>query len=209
MKSYERSLHSMQSGIFDWEIVGVPSNKGLITKDEEPGNFKKKKIFSLKPVFEENGTITGANASKINDGACGLLLANQKIVEKFGLKPLAEIVSFADAELAPERFNETPLEAIKKLLAKNKLKIEDIDFWEVNEAFSVTPLVTSKLLGIDINKINVHGGAVSLGHPIGMSGARIILSLLNVLRMRGGKLGMATICNGGGGASAILVRNMQ
>lgn len=118
VKSYERSLNSMQNGIFDWEIAGVQTNKGLITQDEEPKHFQKKKIFTLKPVFEENGTVTGANASKINDGGCGLLLVNQKVLDKFGFKPLAEIVSFADAELQPDSFNETPTFAVQKLLSK-------------------------------------------------------------------------------------------
>lgn len=212
MKSYERAISAQEKGIFKREVVGVETKRGLVLQDEEPTKFNKKKIFTLKPVFDKDplkGTITGANASKINDGACSLLLVSEKVLKKKQLKPLVEIIGFADAEVEPENFNCAPAFAIKKVLGKLNLDKEDIDFWEINEAFSLTPLVTAKILGLDLNRINLNGGAVSLGHPVGMSGARILLSLLSVLRERGGKLGCAAICNGGGGATCLVVRNLQ
>lgn len=211
--SYERSLKSVEKGIFYKEIapVNIPGI-GQIVSDEEPIRFKKAKIPKLTPAFPDQnkfGTVTGANSSKINDGACALLLMSEKALKANNIKPRLKIISFADAETNPEDFNISPPLAIMKALEKAKLNVEDIDFWEVNEAFSVTPLALIQLLKLDKNRVNVHGGAVSLGHPIGMSGSRIVLSLMNVLETYKGKYGCAAICNGGGGSTAIIVRYLD
>jgi acetyl-CoA C-acetyltransferase len=176
-----------------------------VAKDEEPGNFRPDKMTTLKPAFEKEGTITAANASKINDGAAAVVLMSKERMQAMGLKPLARIVSFADAAQAPEWFTTTPAKAMPKALAKANLKVSDIDYFEINEAFSVVSIVNAREMQIPMEKLNVFGGAVALGHPIGCSGARIIVTLISILKHKGGKLGCAGICNGGGGASAMVI----
>lgn len=211
--SYERAILAQKSDKFKWEIAAVESGKNPpIANDEEPLKFSKERVPTSKLAFTDKnkeGTITGANASKINDGACSLLLMSEEGLKKSGLSPLAEIISFADAELQPSDFNLCPPIATQKALERVGMKVGDVDFWEANEAFSVTAIAFMKTLGIDHQRLNVHGGAVALGHPIGMSGARIILSLVNVLKSNQGKYGCAAICNGGGGSSAIVIKNIN
>jgi acetyl-CoA C-acetyltransferase len=167
------------------------------------------KFPSLKPAFAKNGTITAANASKINDGACSIILMAEEVAKERGLKPLARILGFEDAEVEPINFGIAPAKACGRLLKNKGMTIKNIDYHEINEAFSAVPLANMKLLDIDPTRVNVHGGAVALGHPVGMSGARIILSLINVLRRNNGSVGMASICNGGGGASAIVIERLN
>jgi acetyl-CoA C-acetyltransferase len=162
----------------------------------------------LRPAFDKDGTITAANASTINDGASALILASKEAVDKYGLKPIAKIVSYADAAQAPEWFTTAPSLAIPKALEKVNLKISDVDFWELNQAFSVVGIANTKILGLDPSKVDVNGGAVALGHPLGNSGSRIVVTLINVLKQNAGKIGGAGICNGGGGASAIIIENI-
>ena len=211
ISSYEKCLKAIETGAINREIVPIDVPKiGMFGIDEEPQKFKRDKIPSLKPAFPDqnkNGTITGANASKLNDGACSLLLMSEKALINNSLNPLVQVISFADTEVAPDNFNICPALAAQKALHKAGLQIKDIDFWEINEAFSVTALANIHLLELDRNKVNVHGGAVALGHPIGMSGARIVLSLINVLKTYNGKYGCAVICNGGGGSTALIVKN--
>lgn len=188
--------------------VDIPK-KGNVGKDEEPLRFVKEKMSQFRLAFADKdgkGTITSGNASKLNDGACTLLLMSENQVGKNNVKPMAEIISYADAEGLPIDFNIIPPIAIKKALEKCNLSVKDVDYWEINEAFSVTAIAAMKVLGIPHDRVNVHGGAVALGHPIGSSGARIVLSLANVLEKRGGKIGVAAICNGGGGASAVVLK---
>lgn len=213
IESYKRSQAAISDGKFADEIAGVeiPQRKGdpvIMDEDEEPFNVKFEKIPELKPVFEKDGSVTAANASTINDGAAALVLASKEKVDALGLKPLAKIISYADAEQAPEWFTTTPSLALPKGLEKAGLKMEDIDYFELNEAFSVVGIVNTKKMKLDPAKVNVHGGAVSLGHPLGASGARIIVTLINVLKENSGQLGAAAICNGGGGASAIIIELM-
>lgn len=208
--SYEKAIKATEEGRFSHEIVHVPLKRGdPVVQDEEPMGFRRDKISQLRPVFAKNGTVTAANASKLNDGACSLLLMSEEAVAKYGVKPLAEIISYGDAEVDPMDFNISPAEAAKVALKRANLKISDIDCFEFNEAFSVTGLACMKLLDLNADKVNVNGGAVALGHPVGMSGARIILSLATVLRQTGGKYGLAGICNGGGGSSSVIIRAMQ
>jgi len=214
IESYKRSTAAWDAGKFDEEIihVGVPQRKGdpvMVTKDEEYTNVMLDKIPALRPVFDPNGTITAANASTLNDGASALILASEEAVEKYGLKPIARVVSYADASQAPEWFTTAPSLAIPKALAKANMQISDIDFWELNQAFSVVGLANIKELGLDPSKVDVNGGAVALGHPLGSSGSRIIVTLINVLKQNGGKFGGAGICNGGGGASAMIIENID
>jgi acetyl-CoA C-acetyltransferase len=214
IESYKRSAAAWAAGKFDEEIihVGVPQRKGdpvMVTKDEEYTNVMLDKIPALRPVFDPNGTITAANASTLNDGASALILASEEAVEKYGLKPIARVVSYADASQAPEWFTTAPSIAIPKALAKAKMQTADIDFWELNQAFAVVGLANIKALGLDPLKVDVNGGAVSLGHPLGSSGSRIIVTLINVLKQNGGKFGGAGICNGGGGASAMIIENID
>jgi acetyl-CoA C-acetyltransferase len=214
IESYKRSAAAWDAGKFDEEIihVGVPQRKGdpvMVTKDEEYTNVMLDKIPALRPVFDPNGTITAANASTLNDGASALILASEEAVEKYGLKPIARVVSYADASQAPEWFTTAPSLAIPKALAKANMQISDIDFWELNQAFSVVGLANIKELGLDPSKVDVNGGAVALGHPLGSSGSRIIVTLINVLKQNGGKCGGAGICNGGGGASAMIIENID
>lgn len=210
--SYERVLDAISKKKFDSEIVPVEiPKKGSILADEEPLKFNKEKFSSFRLAFADKngvGTITAGNASKINDGACTLMLMNEVGLKSSGATPLAEIIAFADAEGQPVDFNLTPPIAIKKALAKANLSVKDIDFWEINEAFSVTAIANMKVLGIDHQRLNVHGGAVALGHPIGASGARILLSLVNVLQTYKGQYGVAAICNGGGGATAVVLKRV-
>ncbi|NBL65197.1 acetyl-CoA C-acyltransferase [Flavobacterium sp. NST-5] len=210
IQSYERSAKAWQEGKFDNEVVpvAVPQRKGdpvMVTKDEEFTNVKLDKIPSLNPVFTKEGTVTAANASTINDGAGAVILMSEEKAKALNLKPLAYIKSFADAEQEPKWFTTAPAKALPKALDKANIAIADVDFFEFNEAFSVVGIANTKILGIDANKVNVNGGAVSLGHPLGCSGVRIIITLINVLEQNKGKIGAAAICNGGGGASAIVI----
>jgi len=213
IQSYERSAKAWETGKFDNEIVpvAVPQRKGdpiIIAKDEEFTNVKLDRIPSLNAVFTKDGTVTAANASTINDGAAALVLMSEEKALSLGLKPLAYIRSYADAAQEPKWFTTTPSKAIPKALEKAGLTISDVDYFEFNEAFAVVGLANAKILGLDDDIINVNGGAVSLGHPLGCSGARIIVTLLNVLEQNNGKIGAAAICNGGGGASAIVIERI-
>ncbi|KOS04989.1 acetyl-CoA acetyltransferase [Flavobacterium akiainvivens] len=208
--SYQRSASAWDAGKFDNEVVpvAVPQRKGdpiMVTKDEEYTNVKLDKIPALNAVFTKDGTVTAANASTINDGAAALVLMSEDKANELGLKPLAYIKSYSDAEQEPKWFTTAPAKALPKALAKAGINKEDVDFFEFNEAFSVVGLANSKILGLDAEKVNVNGGAVSLGHPLGCSGARIIVTLINVLEQNNAKTGAAAICNGGGGASAIVI----
>jgi acetyl-CoA C-acetyltransferase len=210
IQSYKRSTKAWNEGKFDNEIVpvAVPQRKGdpiIVSKDEEYTNVILDKIPSLNAVFTKDGTVTAANASTINDGAATLILMSEKKALSLGLKPLAYIRSYADAAQEPKWFTTSPSKAIPKALEKAGLTLNDIDYFEINEAFSVVGLVNAQILGLDNSKVNVNGGAVSLGHPLGCSGARIIVTLLNVLEQNDGKIGVAAICNGGGGASAVVI----
>jgi acetyl-CoA C-acetyltransferase len=212
IESYKRSQAAVNSGKFENEIVPVPipQKKGdpiLFTKDEEPFNVKFEKIPELKSAFQKDGSVTAANASTMNDGAAALVLMSKQKADELGLKPIAKIIGYADAEQAPEWFTTTPALAVPKAVAKAALKMEDIHYWELNEAFSVVGIENSRRLKLDASKVNVNGGAVSLGHPLGCSGARIIVTLINVLKQNNAKYGATGICNGGGGASAMVLEN--
>ena len=213
IQSYERSAKAWETGKFDNEIVpvAVPQRKGdpiIVSKDEEFTNVKLDKIPSLNAVFTKDGTVTAANASTINDGAAAMVLMSEEKALSMGLKPLAYIRSYADAAQEPKWFTTTPSKAIPKALEKAGLTLNDVDYFEFNEAFAVVGLANAKILGLKDDKINVNGGAVSLGHPLGCSGARIIVTLLNVLEQNNAKIGAAAICNGGGGASAIVIERI-
>ena len=214
IQSYKRSAEAWASGKFKEEIVPVeiPQRKGepiIFAEDEEYKNVNFDRIGTLPTVFQkENGTVTAANASPLNDGASALILMSKEKMEELGLKPLAKIVSYADAAHEPEWFTTAPSKALPIALKKADLEVSDIDFFEFNEAFSVVGLANNKILGLEESKVNVNGGAVSLGHPLGSSGARIIVTLINVLKQNNGKYGAAAICNGGGGASAIVIENL-
>jgi acetyl-CoA C-acetyltransferase len=208
--SYQRSQAAWAAGKFNDEIVpvAIPQRKGdpvLFAKDEEPYNVKFDKIPELRPAFTKDGTVTAANASTMNDGAAALVLASKEKAEALGIKPLARILSYADAEQAPEWFTTTPALAVPKAVTKAGLSMSDIAYWELNEAFAVVGIENSRRMQLDPEKVNVHGGAVSLGHPLGCSGARIIVTLLHVLKSNHARYGAAGICNGGGGASAMVV----
>ncbi len=210
IESYNRSAKAWEAGKFNNEVVPVeiPQRKGdpiVISVDEEYTNVKLDKIPTLPAVFTKDGTVTAANASTINDGAAALVLMSEEKAKDLGLKPLAYITSYADAEQEPKWFTTAPAKALPKALKKAGLELSDIDFFEFNEAFSVVGLANTKILGLDASKVNVNGGAVSLGHPLGCSGARIIVTLINVLEQNNAKRGAAAICNGGGGASAIVI----
>ncbi|MCF6347356.1 MAG: acetyl-CoA C-acyltransferase [Flavobacteriaceae bacterium] len=212
IESYNRSAKAWQAGKFDNEVIPVeiPQRKGdpiLVTEDEEYKNVKMEKISTLRPAFNKDGSVTAANASTLNDGAAALVLMSKEKANELDLTPLATIKGYADAALEPEWFTIAPAKAIPKALAKADTTIDTIDYFEFNEAFSVVGLANTKLLGLDAEKVNVNGGAVSLGHPLGCSGARIVVTLINVLKQNNGKLGAAGICNGGGGASAIIIEN--
>lgn len=210
IQSYERSAAAWEAGKFDAEIVPVevPQRRGdaiIVSKDEEFTNVKLDKIQSLAAVFTKEGTVTAANASTINDGAAAMVLMSEEKAQSLGLTPLAYIKSYADAAQEPKWFTTAPAKALPKALDKAGLTVADVDFFEFNEAFAVVGLANAQILGLDNNKINVNGGAVSLGHPLGCSGARIIVTLINVLQQNNAKIGAAAICNGGGGASAIVI----
>ncbi|MGB0390247.1 MAG: acetyl-CoA C-acyltransferase [Salibacteraceae bacterium] len=211
--SYNKSAAAWSAGKFNDEIVPVevPQRRGdaiVVTEDEEYKNVRMDKIASLRPAFNREGTVTAANASTLNDGASALILASAEAVAKYGFTPLAKITSYADTAHEPEWFTTAPSKAIPVALGKAGMAVSDIDFWELNEAFAVVGLVNTKELGIDPAKVDVNGGAVSLGHPLGNSGSRIIVTLINVLKQNGGKFGGAGICNGGGGASAMIIENV-
>lgn len=214
VNSYEKAAKAWKDGKFKDEVVpvSVPQRKGdpiIFAEDEEYKNVKMEKIASLRPAFNKDGTVTAANASTLNDGASAVILASKEAVEKHGLKPLAKIVAYADAAQEPEWFTTAPAKALPIAIGKAGLTNDDIDFWELNEAFSVVGLANTKLLGLDAAKVDVNGGAVALGHPLGSSGSRIIVTLINVLKQNGGKYGAAGICNGGGGASAMVIENIN
>ena len=213
LESYKRSADSWEAGKFNEEIVPVevPQRRGdaiVVTEDEEYKNVKIDKVRKLRAVFKKDGTVTAANASTLNDGAAAMVIMSQEKADELGLKPLAKIVSYADAAQESEWFTTAPAKAIPVALNKANLDIKDVDYFELNEAFSVVGLANIKLLDITAEQTNVNGGAVSLGHPLGCSGARIIVTLINVLKQNNGKIGAAGICNGGGGASAFVIENM-
>lgn len=213
IESYKRSAKAWANGSFKDEIVPIeiPQRRGepvLFSEDEEYKNVNFDKVPALKPVFTKDGTVTAANASTINDGASALVLMSLEKANELGLKPLAKILGYGDASQEPEWFTTAPAKAVPVALNRAGLKKEDIDFWEFNEAFSVVGIVNTQILSLDATKVNVHGGAVSLGHPLGNSGSRILVTLINVLKQNNAKLGGAGICNGGGGASAIVIESM-
>jgi acetyl-CoA C-acetyltransferase len=214
IESYKRSQGAQSDGKFKDEIIPVEikDKKGeitLIDEDEEVKAVKFEKIPSLKPVFQKDGTVTAANASTLNDGAAALVLMSRSKAEELGLKPLAKILSYADAQQAPEWFTTAPSKAIPRALERAGIEPGKVDFYEINEAFSVVSIANNRILELDPSKVNINGGAVSMGHPLGASGARIIVTLIHVLKQNGGKIGVAGICNGGGGASAMVIENLQ
>jgi len=213
IESYKRAQAAWSKGLFKNEIVPVSiPQKGkepmLINEDEEYKKVDFNKIPSLRPVFVKDGSVTAANASTLNDGAAALVLMSKEKAEALGIKPLAKIRGFADAQQAPEWFTTTPAKALPKAVEKAGLKMSDVEYFEINEAFSVVAIANNQMMKLDPSKVNVNGGAVSLGHPLGCSGARIIVTLLNVLEQNNAKIGAAGICNGGGGASAIVIERM-
>lgn len=213
INSYKKAAASWDTGKFKEEIVPVeiPQRKGdpvIMDEDEEYKNVMFEKIPSLRPVFERDGSVTAANASTINDGAACIVLASEEKVKELGLKPIAKVVSFADAAHEPEYFTTAPAKAIPIAIERANCSLSDIDYFELNEAFSVVGLVNNKLLELPADRVNVNGGAVALGHPLGASGARILVTLINVLSQNNGKLGAAGICNGGGGASAMVIERV-
>lgn len=210
IQSYERSAKAWADGKFTEEVVPVevPQRRGepvVVSEDEEFKNVKMDRISTLRPAFSKDGTATAANSSTINDGAAAIILMSEKKAKEMGLKPLAYIKSYADAAHEPEWFTTAPAKALPKALSKAGIDIKDVDFFEFNEAFAVVGLANMKILGLDDSNVNVNGGAVSLGHPLGCSGARILITLLNVLEQNNAKIGAAAICNGGGGASAMVI----
>ena len=211
IESYKRANNAINSGRFSDEIfpIKISSKSGdiIVDKDEEPGKVKYDKISTLKPVFDKNGVVTAANASSINDGAAALLVMSEDKAKEFGYKPLVEIVAQSSAAKAPIEFTTAPADAINKVLKKANLKTTDIGFYEINEAFAVVSLAVNKLLGLDSKNVNVNGGAVALGHPIGASGARILVSLIHEMKKRNTEFGLASLCIGGGEASALIVKN--
>ncbi|PWH87235.1 acetyl-CoA C-acyltransferase [Brumimicrobium oceani] len=214
INSYEKAAKAWEEGKFKEEVVPVevPQRRGepvVVSVDEEYTNVKLDRIPTLRPAFNKEGTVTAANASTLNDGASALILASKEAVEKHGLKPIAKIVGYADASQEPKWFTTAPAKALPIALDKAGISKDDVDFWELNEAFSVVGLANTKILGIDPEKVDVNGGAVALGHPLGNSGSRIIVTLINVLKQNGGKYGAAGICNGGGGASAMVIENID
>ena len=214
IESYTRTAKAWEAGKFNDEVVAVeiPQRKGdliIFKEDEEYKAVNFDKLKTLATVFQkENGTVTAANASTLNDGASALILMSKEKMEELGLEPLAKIISYADAAHEPENFTTAPSKALPVALKKANMELSQIDFFEFNEAFAVVGLANNKILGLDASKVNVNGGAVSLGHPLGSSGSRIIVTLINVLKQNNGKFGAAAICNGGGGASAIVIENM-
>lgn len=213
ISSYKRAEEAYANGYFADELVpvSIPQRRGepvVVSEDEEFRNIRYEKVSKLRPAFEKEGTVTAVNASKINDGAAAFILASKAKVDELGLTPIAKIVSYADASQEPDWFTTTPSKAIPKALDKAGLSLDDVDFFEINEAFSVVALANMKEMNLSHDKVNVFGGAVSLGHPIGASGARILATLTSVLKHKNGKIGVAGICNGGGGASAVVIERM-
>lgn len=213
LSSYAKAAKATNEGKFRNEIIPIKTihktRETIINNDEDIFKVIPEKVSKLNPAFVKNGTITAANASNLNDSAAALLLASKEAVEKYNLKPLVKIISYADAAQAPEWFTTSPSIAITKALERANLSINAIDFFEINEAYSAVVLANQKILDLDSTKINIYGGAVAMGHPLGASGARIICTLISVLKQEGGKYGVASICNGGGGASAIVVENIN
>jgi acetyl-CoA C-acetyltransferase len=212
-ESYKRSQAAWESGRFAEEVVPVeiPSKKGdvvTVSKDEEPWNVKFDKIAGLRAAFTKEGTVTAANASTMNDGAAAIVLMSKEKADALGLKPIAKILSYADAEQEPNEFTTTPSIAVPKAVKRAGLEMKDVDFVELNEAFSVVGIVNTKRMNLDPAKVNVNGGAVSIGHPLGCSGARIVVTLVNILQQNNGRIGAAGICNGGGGASAMVIERL-
>ena len=213
IESYKRASTAWSEGKFSDEIipVDVPQRRGddiRVVEDEEYKNVKLDKIPQLRPVFKKDGTVTAANASTLNDGASALILMSKEKAEELGLTPIAKIKGYADAAQAPEWFTTAPAKAVAKALENSGIAKDAIDFWELNQAFSVVGLANTKLLELDPKKVDVNGGAVALGHPLGNSGSRIVVTLINVLKQNNGKYGVAGICNGGGGASAMIIENL-
>ena len=213
IQSYSRSAEAWKEGKFSNEIVPVeiPQRKGdpiIFSEDEEYKNIKLDKVRTLRPVFSKNGTVTAANASTLNDGAAALVLMSSEKAKELNLKPIAKIISYADASQEPKWFTTAPAKALPKALEKANININDVDYFELNEAFSIVGLANIKLMDLDNTKVNVNGGAVSLGHPLGMSGARIVIALTSILEQNKAKIGAAGICNGGGGASAIVIERI-
>ncbi|WP_185226328.1 acetyl-CoA C-acyltransferase [Chryseobacterium indologenes] len=210
--SYHKAQEATSQNKFSNELVPVSvegkKDSMIISKDEDIDKLIPEKISVLKPAFEPNGLLTAANSSNLNDGAAALLLGSQETIDKYQITPLAKIIAYADAAQAPEWFTTSPSVAINKILKQTGLSLSDIDYFEINEAYASVILSNQKILGYDLDKVNIYGGAVALGHPIGASGARIVTTLVNVLRQEGGKYGIAAICNGGGGASAVLIENL-
>ncbi|MBI3518094.1 MAG: acetyl-CoA C-acyltransferase [Bacteroidetes bacterium] len=213
LNSYARATESTKQGKFKHEIVPVKvltkSGESIIQEDEDIYKIIPEKVAKLKPTFDANGTITAANASNLNDGAAAILLASKEAVEKYQLKPIAKIISYADAAQNPDGYATAPSLAIPKALQRAHLELKDMDFIELNEAYAAVVLANQKILGFNLNKTNVYGGAVAMGHPLGASGARIICTLISALKQEGGKYGLAAICNGGGGASAIIIESIN
>ncbi|AYN02549.1 acetyl-CoA C-acyltransferase [Chryseobacterium sp. 3008163] len=213
LKSYEKAAKATKEGKFENEVIPFTlkqkQRETIITEDEDIYKIIPEKVSKLKPSFVKDGTITAANASNLNDGAAAILLASKEAVEQYNLKPLAKIIGYADAAQAPEWFTTAPSIAIPKALKRANLQLEDIDFFEINEAYAAVAIANQIELGIDPQKINIYGGAVALGHPLGASGARIICTLVSVLQQEKGKYGVAAICNGGGGATAIVIENLM
>jgi len=205
INSYQKTIKAIEDGRLEGEIMPIDKCE----RDEEPFKFKPEKIPLLKPVFAKSGTVTAANASKLNDGGAAVIIMSEEAVKRNNVKPMARIVSFADCEVDPMDFNISPAKAAQLVLKRAKLDINQMDAFEFNEAFSLTGIANMKLLDLDPELVNVNGGAVALGHPIGMSGTRIVMALMTVLRQKGGKYGLAAICNGGGGSSAVIVENMM
>ncbi len=212
IESYTRSQLTWKTGKFADEVIPVEIQKKgetiRIVQDEEPFNVKFEKIPTLKPAFQKDGTVTAANASSMNDGAAAVMLVSEEKLKSLGLKPLAKILSYADAEQSPEWFTTSPSIAVPRAVEKAGLQMKDIEYWELNEAFAVVGIENSKRMNLDPSKVNLHGGAVSLGHPLGCSGARILVTLLNILKQEKARYGAAGICNGGGGASAMVIENL-
>ena len=213
INSYKKAIAAQKEGKFKNEIIDVKVKMGreevVINEDEEPTKVKFEKIPNLKPVFDKNGVVTAANASSINDGAAALLVMSEEKAKELGLQPLVEIIAQSSAAKAPIEFTTAPTDAINKVLKKSNLKVTDIDLFEINEAFAVVSLANNKLLGLDTSKVNVNGGAVALGHPIGASGARVLVTLIHEMKKRNSNLGLASLCIGGGEASALIVKNYK
>lgn len=209
LESYRRAAEAWSSGrILDGEVVPISTDKYVIERDEEVDRLRADKLGTLKPAFEENGSVTAANASKLNDGAAAMVLTSEEYASANGLRPLARIVAWADFATNPIDFSVAPRGAIDIALKRANLSIRDIDYWEINEAFSNVPIVNARQLKIDLSRVNVDGGAVAFGHPIGMSGTRIVGSLARILRQRDGRFGCAAICNGGGGSTAMIIERL-